>query len=416
MPASAKKAAAPSTPTKKRPPREGPDSPAKHAPVVKVRHASEGRSPGQCTPASRAVLVQLFQQVRRDNKDWSEWRCFQEVAAQKGVAPLTVQLWVRRWRKREGFDAHKHTGRPAVKMTKKNLKLFKELPEKQTINSSDEHRLLMEKKTGITFSKRCIRHMRRKTGVKTRRRKEKVGLAEVNKQKRLEIFEKLKDHDAAWWKGVAFGDNHNLYRKNWKFQVVAPGQEPQFNVHYTSDRHQLTHTWGLMGCKGQACRTALVNPPREVEEGKLTKTGKPSTALGPDTMTAKKFKEHVCEAEIWPFWKKFRNKGIHHIAVDNASVHTEGIDWLKEKGVAVLEWPASSPDMNPIEEIWDMLDQEVARKYAGKPRPGKEELVKAYQEGFLALAVSKFEKCVESMPKRIAQLIAAQGGQLKGGY
>jgi transposase len=326
-----------------------------------------------------------------------------------------VIRWVDRWEQREGFDARKQTGRPPVKMTKQNLKLFVEMPKKKTINCSEDHRLLLEAKTGLTFSGRCIRHMRKKTGVRTTRRKEKVGLSDDNKAKRLEIFSKYKNHDAAWWRGVAFGDNHNLYRKNWKYQVVAPGQEAQFNVNFNSDSHQLTHTWGLMGCLGQKCRTELVNPPREVEEGKLTKTGKPSTALGPDTMNSKKFKD-LCEEHLWPFWKKFHNKGIHHIAVDNATVHKEGIDWLKSKGVAVLEWPASSPDMNPIEEMWAILDRQVAKKYAGQRRPDKETLVRCYQDEFEEIPVEEFVKCVESMPRRIAQLIAAQGGQLKGGY
>jgi hypothetical protein len=171
-----------------------------------------------------------------------------------------------------------------------------------------------------------------------------------------------------------------------------------------------------MGALGQTCRTKLVNPPRRQVEGKLTKTGKVSTAMGPDTLDSTKFKEDVCEKAILPFWKKWHGKGIHTIAMDNAKTHPEGVAFLKEHGVVILDWPSGSPDLNPIEEVWSMIDLEVARKYAGKPRPCKEELVKAHQDMFATLAVEKFKKAVETMPERLKQLVAAKGGQLKKNY
>jgi transposase len=241
-------------------------------------------------------------------------------------------------------------------------------------------------------------------------------LTQKLKDQRLEKFGPLKDHTKAWWKGVAWGDNHNLFWKGWKWQVVAPGQEPDMNFHWVADRHQVTHFWGVMGCLGQTCRTELVNPPRRPVEGKLTKTGKVSTAMGPDTLDMVKFKEDVCEKAILPFWKKWSKKGIHTIAMDNAKTHPEGVAFLKEHGVNLLDWPSGSPDLNPIEEVWSMIDLEVARKYAGKLRPDKETLIKEHQQMFATLAVEKFTACVETMPDRLKQLVAAKGGQLKKNY
>ncbi|GFU22257.1 transposable element Tcb2 transposase [Trichonephila clavipes] len=35
-------------------------------------------------------------------------------------------------------------------------------------------------------------------------------------------------------------------------------------------------------------------------------------------------------------------------------------DFLFEEGIVQMEWPACSPDMNPIEYIWDALGRRVA--------------------------------------------------------
>lgn len=41
--------------------------------------------------------------------------------------------------------------------------------------------------------------------------------------------------------------------------------------------------------------------------------------------------------------------------------------WKSQKGLKILPWPDQSPDMNPIENVWHILQMNIARR-PGKPR------------------------------------------------
>ncbi len=48
------------------------------------------------------------------------------------------------------------------------------------------------------------------------------------------------------------------------------------------------------------------------------------------------------------------------------------ITWFKDHGIPVLNWPANSPDLNPIENLWGIVKRKM--RYA---RPNNAEELKA---------------------------------------
>ena len=58
--------------------------------------------------------------------------------------------------------------------------------------------------------------------------------------------------------------------------------------------------------------------------------------------------------------------------------------FLADAGIAVMDWPAKSPNINPVENVWALLGDKV-KKRDNSPR-NLEELTVALQEGWQAIS------------------------------
>ena len=70
-----------------------------------------------------------------------------------------------------------------------------------------------------------------------------------------------------------------------------------------------------------------------------------------------------------------------------------------------MPWPSQSPDLNPIEHFWDLLDLETKLRKAKT----KDQLIVTLQKAWNDFDCSKLEKLVLSMRRRCKAVIAAKG-------
>ncbi|MCJ8736326.1 hypothetical protein PDJAM_G00258380 [Pangasius djambal] len=82
--------------------------------------------------------------------------------------------------------------------------------------------------------------------------------------------------------------------------------------------------------------------------------------------------------------------------------------WMTESGVGELDWPAQSPDLNPIEHLWDELERRL------RARPSRPTsvcyLTNALLEEWSKIPINTLLNLVDSLPRRVEAVIAAKGG------
>ncbi len=74
--------------------------------------------------------------------------------------------------------------------------------------------------------------------------------------------------------------------------------------------------------------------------------------------------------------------------------------WFKDHGIPVLNWPANSPDLNPIEKLWGI----VKRKMRYARRNNAEELKATIRATWALITPEQCHRLIDSMPRRIADL------------
>ena len=94
---------------------------------------------------------------------------------------------------------------------------------------------------------------------------------------------------------------------------------------------------------------------------------------------------------------------------DGAPCHTakKTQEWQAKKGIQKLPWPSQSPDMNPIENLWAILDRAV-RKNPQKPS-SKTELLNMIRSAWAEIPQEKIAQLINSMPQRTKDLKVVGG-------
>ena len=98
---------------------------------------------------------------------------------------------------------------------------------------------------------------------------------------------------------------------------------------------------------------------------------------------------------------------------DNARSHTARIivAYFNNQNIRTLPWPSVSPDLSPIEHLWDELDRRL--RVRNVPPATPDELFAVLQEDWETIPRQTIQHLIASMPRRCRAVIQANGGHTR---
>jgi DDE superfamily endonuclease/Tc3 transposase len=97
---------------------------------------------------------------------------------------------------------------------------------------------------------------------------------------------------------------------------------------------------------------------------------------------------------------------------DNASIHKSSMttEWLANENIDVMRWPACSPDLNPIENLWSIMARVVYNE--GRQYSSIKDLKEGVLRAWSFIEQTTIQNLVNSMTDRCAKVLEAQGEKI----
>lgn len=222
-------------------------------------------------------------------------------------------------------------------------------------------------------------------GLKSKLQTKKPLLTADHQQKRLDFCNSNKQTN---WKKVLFTDETSIWLSPRRRRVRTLPGRPVFLP--TKKYTPKVHVWGCMATSGFG----------EIH-------------VFESNMTAEIYKsilqKHLLSSAHTLFPRRYRcTWRLQH---DNDPKHSSKLvkKWLSENNIRVLPWPAPSPDLNPIENVWALLKKKVDECHPASLRGLRE----AAQKSWSSLDEGLARNLVSSMNRRINAVLEAQGKNTK---
>lgn len=318
---------------------------------------------------------------------------YKEVAETLRVSKSVIHRIVKRYRETGEYTRRAGQGRKRVTSARDDRFMVSSVLRNRTLTSSEVKTTLQEVRQ-VTVSTKTIRRRIKEAGIGAYLPARGPLLTTGHRVARSIFARSHRNWDDDAWGKVLFTDESRFCLKPDDRRVKVwrrPGERyAQCNiVGRESYGGGSVMVWGGISL---GARTEL----HIVENGSLT---------------AVRYVTDILEPIVMPF-APYMGNGFC-LMQDNARPHTAAIalGYLREVGINILEWPARSPDLNPIEHVWDKLGRQIKLR---NPAPANvRELKSALLDEWNHMPQSFIDDLIKSMPRRIQAVLTARGGNTK---
>ena len=280
------------------------------------------------------------------------------------------------------------TGRPPIltDRDKRHLEIVVRTNRRQTIKQIHTN---FVQSTGTAVSEWTVKRALYESGYNSRVAARKPLISSKNKKDRVQWCREHREWTADDWKKVIWSDESRftLFENDGKARVWRLPKE-----RYDIDCVVPTVKHGGGGVMVWGCFTWDSLGPLIRLEGKID---------------SKRYIEEVLQSHLLPFLQILDED--YEFQQDNASIHKSKLTmkFFENSEINLMKWPGQSPDLNPIEHLWDELERRIRKQ---KPPPKSEaELFRLLQKEWEEIPESVYQNLILSMNNRVKAVLTAKG-------
>lgn len=328
-------------------------------------------------------------------------RMAQRAEAGETVGQISVDIGISRprlyqlekaYKNGESLEDRERSGRKKKVTPRMTSRIIRTITNNPFQGSKEmKHQVNMGLGPASRVSDRTVRRVALQHGLRSRRPAFKTPLTAQQKARRLEFAQDRLKRDLRYWNQFIFTDETKLelYPQDRRMRVRRPIHKrfaPKFLAYHAKIKGPSRMFWGCINYRGQGRLFRI--------EGTLDGQGYANVL-------------NICIPHIIDLY----NIRLPILQEDNAPVHTSRVAKSKkeELDLETIEWPAYSPDLNPIEGIWSYLKDRVRRRVPSS----LEALDRICQEEWARIPLSVIQSHIASLPRRLQAIIEAKGGHIK---
>lgn len=318
-----------------------------------------------------------------------EGGCSQRVVANKiGCSQGTVSLIWNKWLSTGSAAIAPRVGRPRLSNARDDRRIRMAI-----IRDRFRSYRMLRYKLAVQVSRRTLNRRAQELGYSSHKPIVRISLTATHRNLRLNWCKQYQDKDCAFWRKYIFSD------------------ESRFNVEFNDGRilvHRLPSERDNENCIRMYNRHGGGGV---MVWAAIAYNRKSRLIFIKGILDSKRYIEEVLSVEAVPFVLDMPG---YIFQQDNAPCHSARatMKYLDSMAVEVLPWPSKSPDLNPIENLWDLLGRRIYNEYEN-PIANIQELQQRLEEQWDLIDQATICKLYDSMPTRIHDCVLVHGGHTR---
>ena len=290
-------------------------------------------------------------------------------------------------KKSTGYSSQRpRSGRPPKTIPKIDRLIHRQSERNRKLTAVDISGILSEH-YGIHLTPRTVRYKLAKFGLQGRVARKKPYISETNRRKRLQWAKEHVDWSEADWEKVLWTDESKFMKNGSEGRIyVRRRKDEEFHPKCTQGTVKgsggSVMVWGAMSANGPGALAQVHGIMDRFAYVDILKTNL----------------ENYADENMPLNWCYQQDNDPKH-----TSNHAK--KYFREKKINVLDWPPQSADLNPIENCWNYIGNEIRKLQIGDLKQLYPKIEKLWRN----LPVSYCRKLVSSMPKRCRAVIKNNG-------